>query len=310
MLNQDRAPNHLLIAEDDVQIRDLIAEWISFNHDYRLSLAPDGERALEIFERDPADVILSDLRMPNMGGVELLRRIKEISPRTQFIMMSGFEDYTDTVEALRKGAVDFFQKPFKMGELMASLERAFKQIWSRRRESAVQTYLVEETRKFSIPNDIDGVTHLSSELTRSLVADGSMDEMTVEGVRGALHEMIVNAIEHGNLEITYDQKSKLMESPEGWRREIERRAKDPHFRERRVWIECRNTPDAVAFTIRDEGGGFDYANLPDPTELTHVPHGRGILITSVHMDELKYSDAGSEVTIVKYKRPELKVEAA
>lgn len=298
--NAGRA-GHLLIAEDDPIIRQMVAEWIKFNTPHRITLAADGDEAVRLFQSDPADIVLSDLRMPGLSGVDLMDRLKPIQPRTLFILMSGYEDVAETVRGLRHGAIDFFQKPFKMGNLISCLERAFQQVWAQEQRSAVRSYLVEERRSFRVPNDIEQVTHVASELTRTIENEPGLEDLALEGIRAALHEMILNAIEHGNLEITYDEKSKLMESPDGWSREIEARAKNPAYRDRRVTVEATQTPDAITYKIRDEGKGFDHSCLPDPAELTFVPHGRGILITRVHMDELTYNEAGNEVTMVKYK---------
>lgn len=294
---------HLLIAEDDPIIRRMVAEWVKFNTPHRVTLAADGDQAVRLFEADPADVVLTDLRMPGLSGVELMERLHPIRPATLFILMSGYEDLADTVRGLRHGAIDFFHKPFKMGNLLNCLERAFQQIWAQERRCTVSSYLIEERRSFRVPNDIEQVPHVASELIRTIENEPGLGGGAVEGIRAALHEMILNAIEHGNLEISYDEKSKLMESPDGWCREIETRAKDPAYRDRRVTIEAMQTAEAVIYKISDEGVGFDHSGIPDPSELTCVPHGRGILITRVHMDELTYNEAGNEVTMVKYKKP-------
>lgn len=293
---------HLLIVEDEDFILEMIEKWVRDNTPYQVTCMTRADEALARFAEIRPDVVLSDIKMPGMSGQELLAEVKRIDPSIPFILMSGHGDIVDTIKALRSGALDFFQKPFKMGSLMASIDRAFHLIDSRRYRKVVNTYLIDEHRQFEIPNDLDLVPHLISELIVHLEHDPELDHATIEGIRAALHEMIVNAIEHGNLGITYEQKSELMESPHGWWKEVETRAKMDPYRHRKVRVELRNSPSSLKFIIEDQGEGFDHANLPDPTQAGHLLHGRGVLIARVHMDAVQYNEKGNRVTLLKQKR--------
>lgn len=292
---------HLLIVEDEDFILEMVEKWVKDNTSYRVTCMTRADEALSQFETLKPDVVLSDIRMPGMSGQELLAEVKRIDPTVPFILMSGHGDIVDTIKALRSGALDFFQKPFKMGSLMASIDRAFHLIDSRRFRKMVNTYLVDEHRHFQIPNDLDLVPHLISELIGFLDHDPALDHGALEGVRAALHEMIVNAIEHGNLGITYEEKSALMESPHGWWKEVETRAVMDPYKNRKVSVELQNTPHLLRLVVEDEGEGFDHVNLPDPTASGHLLHGRGVLIARVHMDEVQYNDVGNRVTLIKNK---------
>lgn len=293
---------HLLIVEDEEFILEMVEKWVRDNTSYRVTCVSRADDALARFAEISPDVILSDIRMPGMSGQELLAAVKRIDPSIPFILMSGHGDIADTIKALRSGALDFFQKPFKMGSLMASIERAFHLIDSRKFRKVVNTYMIDEYRKFEIPNDLDLVPHLISELIVHLDHDPALDHAALEGIRAALHEMIVNAIEHGNLGITYEEKSQLMESPHGWWKEVESRAGQDPYRHRQVKIELHNTPSHLRMVVEDEGEGFDHMNLPDPTKAGHLLHGRGVLIARVHMDEVRYNEIGNRVTLMKHKR--------
>lgn len=302
-------PGHILIAEDELAVRQLLFDQITEDLGYRVTLAANGREALDLFKSDPADVILADVRMPNLSGLELLREVKRINPRVPFLIMSGQGDVEDTITALRAGAQDFFQKPFKMSRLMASVERAFTQISALRLRRVARAYLVDEAQRFVIPNELEIVPHIIAEMTGSLENDPGMAVGELEAIRASLHEMILNAIEHGNLEINYDEKSVLMESPDGWRAEVLRRATSPEFHGRTVTIECENSPQSVMFRVTDQGNGFVHDDLPDPTQFTHVLHGRGILIARVHMDQVFYNEKGNQVTLIKQKNAGALAEA-
>lgn len=304
MTNQasQKSMGHLLIADDEQPIRQLMMDRIPIDLDCRISTAEDGKKAFEQFKSDPADVILTDIRMPEMSGLELVCKVKRLDPTVQFILMSGHGDNEDIVRALRLGTSDFFTKPFDMIALIDSIERAFKRIRDRSRRGIVRSHLVREQLHFELPNDVEIVPQIISELTSMLDNDPGIPRMEIDDIRASLHEIILNAIEHGNLEISYGEKSKLMESPENWQHEVRRRAADTAYRNRSVTIHCYNTADKIEFTISDCGQGFDYSRIPKPAEMLHSLHGRGIMIARVHMDEVNYNDKGNQVTLVKYKK--------
>jgi PAS domain S-box-containing protein len=128
------------------------------------------------------------------------------------------------------------------------------------------------------------------------------DNETAELIRLALVEMIINAIEHGNLELTFEEKSRVL--GEGVYPEfIAHRQSDPAYEGRQVHIDYTVDSDAAVYTISDEGPGFDHrafvsmdiADVNVPMKL----HGRGMIISKKIFDEIRYNDAGNSVTLVK-----------
>jgi CheY-like chemotaxis protein len=119
----------VLVAEDDSEMRRLVVEALS-KDGHEVIEATDGGRMLvrlaEAFERDPAllsiDVIVSDMRMPVCGGLELLERLAEARWRVPCILMTAFGDDETRERAARIGAV-FFDKPVRMGALRAAVKR-------------------------------------------------------------------------------------------------------------------------------------------------------------------------------------------
>lgn len=294
--------SHLLVVEDDDAVRDVIVRQIERKVNYRVSSTANAMEALELLKSDPPDVALIDIRLPDMSGIELLQRMKRVRPEVRSIMMSGLADMQDTIKALRCGAVDFFQKPLKIEDVIVSIENAMEALKNGRAGKSVQSFLAEELKTYAIPNDVALIPQLTAELSRALENEPGFCPDEVEGIRTSIHEMLLNAIEHGNLAITYEDKTKLMQSVHGLRREMEARALDPRYRDRRVTIFYENTPKAFLIRIADEGEGFDHSALPDPTQMGEIPHGRGILISRVFMDEVRYNETGNEVTLVKLKK--------
>ena len=112
----------LLIVDDEAAIRDELEEALQ-EAGYDTRTAPDGKAAAALALTDSFDICISDIRMPSMGGVELLKRLGETSPETAVILMTAYAELETALDALRYGAADYLLKPFKHEELLAKLRR-------------------------------------------------------------------------------------------------------------------------------------------------------------------------------------------
>ncbi len=113
----------ILIVDDDPAIRDACFQVLT-RQGYEVELAAFPEEALELFSRFEFDAVLLDLKMPGMGGLELLKHIKEIDPHTEVVIITAYGTVTNAVEAMKSGASDFLQKPFGPEELKLAVEKA------------------------------------------------------------------------------------------------------------------------------------------------------------------------------------------
>ena len=103
---------NILVADDEITIRSLVGELLE-DAGHVVTLAEDGVDALEKFNRTWHEIVFSDIRMPNMTGIELLAKIKEINENTQFIIMTSHASVENSVAALKNGAFDYIIKPFE-----------------------------------------------------------------------------------------------------------------------------------------------------------------------------------------------------
>jgi signal transduction histidine kinase/DNA-binding response OmpR family regulator/ligand-binding sensor domain-containing protein len=120
----------VLIVEDDRDITAHISSILSDN--YHLLTAENGRKALQLIEKHPVDLILSDIMMPEMDGFQLLQAVKEIHPDLPFIMLTARVETPDRLYALRLGVDDYLTKPFLEAELVARLENLLKRYEIRR----------------------------------------------------------------------------------------------------------------------------------------------------------------------------------
>jgi two-component system response regulator PilR (NtrC family) len=106
----------ILVVDDEASMRDMLR--IVLRRDgYEVRVAPDGRAALDVLKREPFDLLLSDIRMPDLSGVEVLRAAKDVNRDIVAFMMTAYASTSTAVEAMRLGAVDYFTKPFNMDEL-------------------------------------------------------------------------------------------------------------------------------------------------------------------------------------------------
>lgn len=114
------------MVDDELFVRELLLEFLS-SEGYEVSLADSGEKAVKLMQSEPADVVLVDLKMPGIDGIETLRQIKKTAPDALAIVMTGYPTIESSIEALRCGACDYVVKPFKLNDLKSSIERALEE---------------------------------------------------------------------------------------------------------------------------------------------------------------------------------------
>jgi len=116
---------NILVLDDEQDIRGEINKFLT-SRDIQVQLAASPSEAFRILSAHPVDIAILDIRLPEMSGLEVLKRIRRIYPKIQVIMMSGHGDMESVIVALRLGAVDFFQKPFRLHEMMTTIEKSMK----------------------------------------------------------------------------------------------------------------------------------------------------------------------------------------
>src|SRR5258708_16677551 len=119
--------SNILIVDDELSMRQFLTHL--FQRDgHTIRTAENGRQAMELLRQQPADVVLSDVKMPDMGGIELLRAARELQPNIEIIMMTAFANEGAAHEAFMLGAFDFVHKPFDNDLLKEKVSRALNQI--------------------------------------------------------------------------------------------------------------------------------------------------------------------------------------
>src|SRR5256886_16400076 len=106
----------ILLVEDEIEVLDAITEYLE-REGYAVTRAVDGEEALRRVENERPDLVLLDVRLPRVSGLDVLRRLREDHPRVPVVMLTGLDDEAQARRTLQMGAVDYIRKPFDLGHL-------------------------------------------------------------------------------------------------------------------------------------------------------------------------------------------------
>jgi len=117
----------LLIVDDNAEIREIVQEYLSDN-DCMVEGVSNGKEALEKYNTNPYDIIVTDLKMPELSGIELIKLIKQKTDITEFIIITGYASVDTAIEAVKIGAFDYIVKPFRMEELKVAIKNAKEKI--------------------------------------------------------------------------------------------------------------------------------------------------------------------------------------
>ncbi|HXG02855.1 MAG TPA: sigma-54 dependent transcriptional regulator [Candidatus Binatia bacterium] len=134
----DAAPATVLVADDDPGLRESLERTLA-REGYRVVLAPDGRTALERLQAGGIDLVLTDLKMPGLSGIELLRATKAIAPDVDVILLTAFGTIEEAVKAIKDGAYDFLTKPVQRAQLQRVIRQALE-----RRELILQNRALQQ----------------------------------------------------------------------------------------------------------------------------------------------------------------------
>ncbi len=285
----------ILIVDDEPINLDIIRAHLENDH-YDLVTATNGEQAWELLQARPGefDVIILDRMMPGMDGMQVLSNINEHDSmeRIPVVMQTAKAESVEIVEGLKAGAYYYLTKPYD-GDVLKTIVRSA--VNDRLHDKALQESLREGRKIFDLMTFGRFRIHNLREcnLVASQVAHLCPEPHRV--VTG-ISELLINALEHGNLKIGYEEKSNLMRRGM-WQIEVERRLNSRKHRGGFIELEFNVADDRVQIRIRDQGQGFDWTPYMDfDPDRAFDPHGRGIAVARLSsFDELEYIGDGNEV---------------
>lgn len=290
----------ILIVEDEEGIR-LWMEKVLTDGGYQVKCAEDGEQGLKLFNNFQPEIVLSDINMPNMNGLEMLEEIRKIDPNSLFIIITALNESQLILQALRLKANDYLVKPLSGKDLLILVQKYSDILENRTPDREVLGMIYTRTLGMKVTNRLDLVSKIIDRLmqeTEHVISPG--DRL---GIHLGLAEIIINAIEHGNMGITYKEKSKAVDGTiYEWNELLKERCESPEYGNRLVDIKFQMTKNRCEWLITDQGEGFNWKLLPDPNSLESLneSHGRGIMLANLSFSEITYLGKGNQVRLVKH----------
>jgi CheY-like chemotaxis protein len=291
----------ILIVDDEPSDVELARRCLRYIEGSRLLEAGSAEEALTLVAAEEPDLVLTDLRMPGMDGLELVQTLRARRPLVPVVLMTSHGSERAAAAALKAGAASYVPKSAFRDELAGTVVDVLEAAEARRARPAVLKHLRRCETAFELANDLDLIPALAAYCRENLERLGFGDESDRTQVSIALIEAVSNAMIHGNLEVGSDLKRTDRDRYEALVRE---RAGRPPWASRRVRFHAVLTPERIEYVVEDEGPGFDPAGLPDPRAPENLTEasGRGVMSIRTFMDEVAYSAKGSRITMAM-RRP-------
>lgn len=294
-----------ILAVDDNPTSLQLIQFMLERENYRVVTAANGREALEVLSAraEGVDIILLDRMMPEMDGIEVCKRIKRDAKLRAIpvIMQTAAGRPQEIKEGIEAGVFYYLVKPLAVETLLPIIASARQKIRKYRQSEHENVQrregiaLVHSMRcSFKTIEEGDALAGFLAEFFPN-------PDLVITGI----FELFLNAVEHGNLEISYALKSQLVQANR-WKEEIDKRFAEPCYRARQVSVLYKKTGEACSLRIEDEGHGFDWRQYlsVDPSRATDN-HGRGIAMANImSFDKLVYNARGNQVTGYVYLNKE------
>ena len=296
----------LLLVEDSLtqatQIR-LTLKKAGFD----VYVAENGRLAMEVLRTHEPDLVLTDLQMPEMDGLELVDAVRRDHPRLPVVLMTSHGSDDIAIQALRHGAASYLPKSRLDHSMIDTLEDILESVRAADKKDRVQRCLVARSLEFRLENDPTLIasiaTHVEQELEKAEFGDDTVRMQISVALRNALD----HAMFFGNLAL--DPNTRL-EGELIFREAAENQRAMPPYSSRSVWLTVRIDDDGVRLIVRHEGEGTASIFLPETNNNADLedPLQRSLILIQTFMDEISVDPSGTELTLIRH-RPEQEVDA-
>ena len=259
------------------------------------------DEALEYLKYELPDINVINFSDSNIDTVKVLEQIKD-DPWLHYGGIIGIHARRDRKVVADRMPNSNIISLIPRGEFVSSFYRVLRILVQNRQilfQRDLQNNLLQViSGSFIMDNDPFNVRTYSNLVTNYLYNMNLVNQDRKERLHVSLFEMLMNAVEHGNCNISYDEKTQWLATHDTILDLIRRKCKDPTIRAKQVFFSYRITPERSFFTIRDEGEGFNWREQIDTLEsgLNLSLHGHGIRMTQHYVDHLRYNDSGNEVS--------------
>ncbi len=299
----------ILVVDDSHVDQCLIAGLLRNVQDYEVELADSGHAALRVLAESPPDLVITDLVMPEMDGLELLRTMRRKYSAVPVILLTAYGNETIAVEALQSGASSYVPKARQAERLTETVDRVVQRAAADRRRDRLHRCVLEYEWRLALDNDPAMIRVLVEQVQEMMARVDFADVGERIRIAEALEEALLNALYHGNLGISEQELAEARAELDDGKLAalVDLRRRQPQFAERKVLVVIQINTHEVRFVIRDEGEGFsvDWVAEIDAEAAFDRGQRRGLTLIQSMMDEVTFNKVGNELTMCKKRRAPL-----
>ncbi len=235
---------------------------------YEVIYERSSKNAIEYIKNNYIALVITDMQMPEVDGLDIIREVKNIDRNIPVVVISGNGTVNNTVKALKMGACNYLTKPCKKDEIMSTVRKSLRVSKSIREYAEAYAVDIKETIEFSFPSKKEYSKSVIKQVIE--LANSAGYSKVAWCVQLAIEEAISNAIEHGN-------KNDISKS---------------------VYIKCSFNAEQLELIVKDEGEGYneDVSVSNEPDEF-----GRGIFLIKSFMDEVEFNERGNIIRMIKFR---------
>jgi len=299
---------HILVVDDSRVDRLLVGKLLTQKEelDWLVEYAEHGRDALEKMQIVLPDIVVTDMYMPEMDGLQLVSKIRRDYPGVVVILITGKGSEALAIEALRKGAASYVPKEKMAEELRNTIRQVLAVVETTREPQRLTDCFTKIEYNVALAGDTSLIPPLLQLVKTTLEEMSFEDETERMHVGIALEEALFNAFFYGNLELSKDQaqEARAAFGQGEVSAAVKQRLAESPYDGRKTYVKAQFTRTAVGFVIRDEGSGFDVKSLPAADDPKNVAagRGRGLVLIRNFMDEVSFNDAGNEATMIKRRQ--------
>lgn len=293
--------SEILVAEDS-PTQTIHIKHILTTAGFQVETAANGDEALRAIERRPPDLVLTDLDMPKLNGLQLVEAVHRRFPRVPVVLMTAFGSDEVAARALEAGAASYVPKRNLDKELIETLTDLLALVATNKELERLSEFLTGQDARFRVGNDLSSIQPIVSFLQLEMAELNLGDETERIRLGIAVAAALRNVICYGNLELS---PTNDREAAGGGARALERlvaeRAAQPPYRERNAWLEARLQRNEAAFVIGHEGSGTELRRLleaDDATQFNSAGDGGWVLVKSF-MDDVALDADGKQLSMTK-----------
>jgi CheY-like chemotaxis protein/anti-sigma regulatory factor (Ser/Thr protein kinase) len=289
----------ILVVDDSRFDRRLIGGLLEKDIDWLVEYADNGVEALERMRIATPDVVVTDLLMPGMDGLQFVAAVRDEFSGVPVIVVTGQGSEALASRALRTGAASYVPKTHLADGLLETVEQVVSLSASNRNLGRLMQSATLLRHEFRLGNDPATIAIFIDFVQRTMDQLEFCPQARRMHVAVALEEAMLNAMYHGNLELPRGSLTEVRKDLHANLRSeiIDQRLAESPFAERSVYVRFEATPQNVTFVIRDEGKGFDISSMAPPDANESVPGhgGRGLVLIRNFMDCVEFNEQGSEI---------------